>query len=213
MPDPLNEGLRLRGDTSEECGPYARTMLHVQLRPFESDQLPLVESWFNDADSQRWLGGPRWPQQMLDLLKRPLGEFRGAVETGRYRWLAWEHDRAVGYIDCGTHDRWTTWEGGSSGRGVISTILVPAASITYVVDPALRRRGYCVAMITELMALSDLTHIELFGAGVEPENIGSVRGLLRAGFQVLDPMPDWEGIVYYAGFRSGRVDAMPGARD
>lgn len=57
---------------------------------------------------------------------------------------------AVGYIDCGTHDRWTTWEGGPRGRGVISEIVVPAGSITYVVDPALRCRitwigasGFC----------------------------------------------------------------------
>jgi hypothetical protein len=45
---------------------------------------------------------------MLDLADAPLGIFRGAVETGRYRWLGWEDRRAVGYIDCGTHDRWTT---------------------------------------------------------------------------------------------------------
>jgi hypothetical protein len=36
---------------------------------------------------------------MLDLADRPLGEFRGAVETGRFRWLAWVDDVAVGYID------------------------------------------------------------------------------------------------------------------
>jgi hypothetical protein len=59
---------------------------------------------------------------MLDLASRPLGEFRGATETGRYRWLAWERDRPVGCIDCGTTDRWTTWEGGPGGRGVIGAI-------------------------------------------------------------------------------------------
>jgi RimJ/RimL family protein N-acetyltransferase len=140
---------------------------------------------------------------MLELLDRPLGEYRGAVETGRYRWLAWEHEMPVGYIDCGTHDRWTTWEGGPDGRGVISTITVPSASIAYVVDPAVRHRGYCAAMLTELMALPDLAHIELFGAGVDPDNTGSTCCLRRAGFQVLDPEPDWEGTVYYVRSTSG----------
>jgi hypothetical protein len=58
-------------------------LLHLRLRPFERRHLPLAEPWFTDADTQRWLGGPRWPRQMLDLTDRPLGEFRGAIETGR----------------------------------------------------------------------------------------------------------------------------------
>jgi hypothetical protein len=82
-------------------------MPELQLRPFERDQLPLVELRFDDADTQKWLGGPRWPRLALDLQHRPLGEFRGATESGRYRWLAWERDKAIGYIDCGTCDRWT----------------------------------------------------------------------------------------------------------
>jgi hypothetical protein len=98
----------------------------LRLRPFERRDLPLAEPWFLDADTQRWLGGPLWPRQMLDLAERPLGEFRGATEAGRYRWLAWDDGRAVGYVDCGTYDRWTTWEGGPGGRGVTSVIPVPA---------------------------------------------------------------------------------------
>ena len=30
------------------------------------------------------------------------------METGRFRWLAWDGDTAVGDIDCGTFDRWAT---------------------------------------------------------------------------------------------------------
>lgn len=28
----------------------------IQLRPFQHEELPLVESWFLDAETQRWLG-------------------------------------------------------------------------------------------------------------------------------------------------------------
>ena len=80
----------------------------LQLRPFERKHLPLVEPWFADAATRRWLGGPGWPRLMLDRASRPLGEFRGASETGRYRWLAWDQGAAVGYIDCDTYDRWAT---------------------------------------------------------------------------------------------------------
>jgi hypothetical protein len=40
--------------------------------------------------------------------------------------------------------------------------------------------------------------VSLFAAGTEPENTASVRCLLSAGFQPLDPAGDWEGIVYDA---------------
>jgi RimJ/RimL family protein N-acetyltransferase len=180
-------------------------MPRLQLRPFERDQLPLVQPWFDDADTQRWLGGPGWPRLALDLQDRPLDEFRGAMETGRYKWLAWEDDNAVGYIDCGTSDRWTTWEGGPNGRGVIATIPVPSANIAYVVDPSMRRRGYCTTMVRDLMALPELAHIELFGGGVEPDNLGSVGCLRSAGFEALDPVPDWEEMVYYVKRRSAPV--------
>jgi hypothetical protein len=42
------------------------------------------------------------------------------------------------------------------GRGVIGTIPVPARSISYTVDPALRGGGYCAAMVTAVMAMPEL---------------------------------------------------------
>jgi RimJ/RimL family protein N-acetyltransferase len=172
-------------------------MARLRLQPFEASELHLVEPWFNDAETQRWLGGPRWPRQMLDLVTHPLGEYRGARETGRFRWSAWEDEAAVGFIDCGTYDCWTTWEGGEDGRGVISAIALPSASITYVIDPSLRGRGHCTQMIVELMRQPELTQIRLIGAGVEPDNLASIGCLVSAGFEPLDAEPDWEGMVYY----------------
>ena len=170
----------------------------LRLRPFRQRQLPLTDRWFADADTQRWLGGPGWPGLILDLHKRPLGEYRGAVETGRYSWLAWDGDTAVGYVGCDTYDRCTTWDGSPDGRGVVKTLPVPTANLSYVVDPALRRQGYGTSIIAALMASSQITHVSLFVAGVEPANTGSISCLLKNGFQPLDPAPDWEGTVYYA---------------
>src|SRR5271168_3985295 len=152
-------------------------MSELSLQPFDRDQLCSVEAWFHDPDTQRWLGGPHWPHLVLDLADRPLGEHRGATETGRYGWSARVRNELVGYIDCGTTDRWSTWEGGPNGKGVVATIPVASANLAYVVDPAVRRRGHGTAMISALLALPDLAHIELFVAGVEPDNVGSVRCL------------------------------------
>jgi RimJ/RimL family protein N-acetyltransferase len=138
----------------------------------------------------------------LDLADAPFGEFRGARETGCHQFLAWDGDSPVGYIDCGTSDRWTTWEGGPGGRGVVGVIEETSGNIAYVTGPAQRRRGYGVAMIRTLTMLSELGHVSLFTAGVQPDNTASVRCLLSAGFHPLDPVSDWEGFVYYARWRT-----------
>jgi RimJ/RimL family protein N-acetyltransferase len=181
----------------------------LRLLPFEASQLHLVEPWFDDPDTRRWLGGPGWPRQMLGLMGRPLGEYRGARETGRFRWLAWEHAAPVGYIDCGTYDRWTTWEGGDGGRGVVSVISVPSASISYVVDPKLRGRGRCARMIAALTSQPELALIRLFAAGVEPDNLPSIRCLVSAGFEPLDAEPDWERMIYYVKFVERTAPGSP----
>jgi RimJ/RimL family protein N-acetyltransferase len=160
----------------------------VDLRHFARDQLPLVETWFEDPEAQRWLGGRDWPLMALELAETPLGEFRGARETGRYRFSAWDKDVPVGYMDCGTFDPWATWDGGPGGRGVVSVIDEPSGSTAYVTEPARRRMGYAAEMIRSLMRVPPLVHVSLFAAGIEPENIASVQCLLSAGFHPLEPV-------------------------
>jgi RimJ/RimL family protein N-acetyltransferase len=172
-------------------------MFGVRLRAFESDELQLVEPWFEDVETQRWLGGPGWPSLILDLAGHSLAKFRGAVETGRYAWVAWDGDRPVGLIDCGTTDRWTTWDGGPDGRGVIASIAEPSANISYVVDPTARRCGYGRAMLRELPDVPELAHVKVFAAGIEAGNVASIRCARSAGFDPLSSEPDWEGIIYY----------------
>ena len=58
--------------------------------------------------------------------------------------------------------------------------------------------GYAVDMILSLMRVPPLVHVSPFAAGIETENTASVQCRLSAGFHPLDPVSDWEGIVYYA---------------
>jgi GNAT superfamily N-acetyltransferase len=110
----------------------------VTLRPLTGDHVPIALPWFDDPETQRQLGGRGWLKKAVAMADAPLGEFRGAVETGRYRWLALDGEFPVGYIDCGTYDRWTTWD----GERVVDSIEVPCAAIAYTVDPTFRRHGY-----------------------------------------------------------------------
>ena len=57
-------------------------------------------------------GRSDWLRMALELVDAPLGEFRGAQEAGRYRFLGCDRDVPVGYVGCGTFNRWASWEGG-----------------------------------------------------------------------------------------------------
>jgi RimJ/RimL family protein N-acetyltransferase len=52
-------------------------------------------------------------------------------------------------------------------------------------------------MIRALVARPELSEVGLFEAGVEPENIASIRCLLAAGFQPHSNEPDYEGMLYF----------------
>lgn len=175
----------------------------VSLRPLTRTDLAALTPWFEDPDTRRYLGGPGWPAAMLDHSERAVGRmFRGAVQTAAYRYLAEVDGRAVGYVDCGTFDRATVYGGeGPHGPIITESIEVATGSIAFAVDPAVRRRGIGRVMIAALLARPELAFVELFEAGVEPENVACRRCLEDAGFGVRSPEPDCEGMLYYRAAR------------
>ena len=56
-------------------------------------------------------------------------------------------------------------------------------------------------MIAALLARPELAFVQLFEAGIEPENVACRRCLERAGFCVHSPEPDYEGMLYYRAAR------------
>jgi ribosomal protein S18 acetylase RimI-like enzyme len=178
----------------------------VVLRPLTRTDLAAITPLFEDPNTSRYLGGPDWPAAMLDHGERAVGEsFRGAVQTAAHHYLAEVAGRAVGYSDCGTFDRATVYGGeGPDGPIITESIEVATGSIAFAVHPAVRRRGVGRVMIAALLARPELAFVELFEAGVEPENVACRRCLERAGFYVHSPEPDYEGMLYY---RAG--PAMP----
>jgi RimJ/RimL family protein N-acetyltransferase len=57
-------------------------------------------------------------------------------------------------------------------------------------------------MIRALTRLPELGFVDLFEAGVEPENTASRRCLDAAGFHPRSREPDFEGMLYYRGRRA-----------
>ena len=171
----------------------------VALRRLTTDDLPRIAGWFEDPETSRYLGGPEWPAAMLARVEEAVGtDFRGARQIGAYHYLALTGDTPVGYVDGGVFDRCTAYGGeGPDGPIILDTIDGVTGAIAFVIDPAYRRQGLATAMILALIGLPDLAGVELFEAGVDPENHASRRALEAAGFRLRSPDPDCEAMLYY----------------
>lgn len=184
----------------------------LELRALTRDDLALVRSWFEDADTQRFLGGPDWPERMLELGEQSIGqEFRGAVQTGMLHYLATVAEQPVGYVDCGTTDRWAVYDEASSDGPIRETRDLITGYLAMCVDPAGRRQGVGRAMLAALVARPEVAAVRRFAAGVEPANQACVRCLHAAGFRPYSTEPDYEDMLYYV-FRPLRADRPPGTR-
>lgn len=171
----------------------------VALRELTTEDLPAIAGWFEDPETRRFLGGPEWPAAMLANAERAVGTmFRGARQTGAHHYLALAGGTPVGYIDCGTFDCCTVYGGeGPGGPIVLGTIDAVTGAIAFAVDPARRREGFATSMIRGLVSYPDLVAVELFEAGVEPENHACGHALEAAGFRLRSANPDGEEMLYY----------------
>ena len=146
--------------------------------------MPVVAPWFRDPQTRRYLGGPEWPARMLALGADAVGrEFRRAMQTGAFRYLARADGAPFGYVDCGTFVA-----SGSDGL---------TGSIAFAVDPQARGRGLGRAMLAALVRTPELASVAVFEAGVDPENVASRRCLEAARFALTSDVPDAEGLLCY----------------
>lgn len=183
----------------------------VGLRRLTTRDLPAIAGWFQDPDTSRFLGGPDWPAAILANAQRAVGtSFRGAWQTAADHFLALAAGVPVGYVDCGTFDRRAVYGGeGQDGPITLETIEAITGAIAFTTDPARRREGLATLMIRALIDHPDLSTVELFEAGVEPENHASRRTLEAAGFHLRSPEPDCEEMLYYELWPPGRRATLP----
>jgi RimJ/RimL family protein N-acetyltransferase len=158
-------------------------MAPAELIPLTESTLAIAVPWFEDEQTQRWLGGPGWPALVLRLAASPPAEYRGRQVTGRFVWLAYVDQAPVGLAD--------------TERYADAT-----ASVAIVVAPAVRGRGVGRRIIQAVLAHPELAATQVTEAGIEPGNAASVRCFTAAGFTAANDTPDEHGVVYFRRSRS-----------
>ena len=152
-------------------------MSALQLVPFTAGALFVVEPWFDDADTRRWLGDRGWPSMILRLAAGPPGEHRGHQVLERRGWIVEEDNAAVGLVDVEVYE----------GR---------TAGLAFVIAPDRRGSGLgrrALLAIAEQLAADGIR--EVFG-GAEADNAASIRCMEGAGFTRRSEEPDAEGFLY-----------------
>jgi RimJ/RimL family protein N-acetyltransferase len=181
-------------------GRLARTLkaMDVVLAPFTRELLPAVQPWFEHPEVVRRLGGPQWPVRNLELAGTGLGEtFRGRRVLRDHSWVAYDSSGAVvANIGGEVYDRWCRYSEGPDGAVIEAVEPGLSMGLAYVVDPRRWGQGFGTAALLAVTAAPEVADVVLFAAGVEPDNVASVRCAAAAGMRPDRSEPDWEGFVY-----------------
>lgn len=182
---------------------------------FEAAHLSAIRPWFDDAETQRWLGGPDWPETMLGVgaAFQPGETFRGQVVLLQRSFVLLDgNDRPVALVTGDLYDRRTDY----SGEGPDGPIFIdepgphcPTAGLAVVVDPGRRHAGWGARAVDAFISHPDLAAAKSFIAGIEPENTASRHLFERLGFTLASETPDWEGMLEYQKTVSSSTDLSP----
>ena len=150
--------------------------IRLDFVPITSDSVKEIEQWFDDPDTERFLGGREWARRIPALLQDSPGvEFRGRKVLARHAWVVHTTDGPVGVVDVEQYDDGT-------------------AGIALAVAPAVRRKGIGRRILLDLETLDELTEVKTFIGAVEPGNEAARHCMRGAGFEVAE-QEDEEGML------------------
>lgn len=141
----------------------------VVLILMEQSDLPTLQTWFEDAELRRRLGGMLPLQKYFDYVQS---------EADYFAWMALEGDTPV-------------------GAAFIQVEPGEPQSFAFLVNPGLRSQGYGRLIVQQLMARPEAALVEVWKVGIEPDNLASQRCLASVGFGLENRAEDEEGFLQY----------------
>jgi len=157
-------------------GDHASEDIELEFVPLDRMLIQEVEPWFDDVETQRYLGDRSWIRRELDLVAtQPGTEFRGRTIKSRLAWVVRTHATSVAFV-------------------VVERYSDASAGLAFVVAPTHRGRGLGRAMLLALDSRPELAGVARLIGGIEPDNVRARRMVESAGFTVAET-PDHEGIL------------------
>lgn len=145
--------------------------------PLDQELANVISSWWEDSETRKWMGGYP-PSKALELASSHPAEFRGRKVVGRTALVGLANGDPISLID------FEKYEDGTAGLALI-------------VSPIHRNKGWGRRALRALIDSTEVEGLERLFAGIEPENVTSVRCFEGAGFTPMSHEPDQEGIIYF----------------
>lgn len=145
--------------------------------PLDREWVNVISEWWKDSEIEKWMGGYP-PSKALELANSPPEEFRGRKVIGRTALVGLANAEPISLID------FEKYEDGSAGLALI-------------ISPTHRNKGWGRRALRALIDSPEVEGLERLFAGIEPENVASVRCFEGAGFTPTSREPDHEGIIYF----------------
>jgi GNAT superfamily N-acetyltransferase len=121
-------------------------------RPLRGNDLTTIEPWFDDPETQRWLGGRDWPSRLAQLAEQP----------GRFALLYARGEEPVALLDIERYDDGT-------------------AAVAVVVSPRHRRQGIAASILGSIFDLPEVAGVEEVFGEVEQGDTAGERLVCAAG--------------------------------
>ena len=141
----------------------------IILVSMQQRDLRILQSWFDDAELKKRLGGLLPLQRYFDYVQS---------EPNYFAWTAMEGETSIGalFLQVQTHE---------------------PTSFGFLVDPAVRSCGYGRSLLRKLMVQPEVARIEKWRVGVESDNLASQRCMQAVGFMLESDVEDEDGFLQY----------------
>src|SRR3546814_13530431 len=150
--------------------------IELEFIPVTSDSVKEVEEWFDDPDTQRFLGGREWVRRIPTLLQDSAGgQCRGRGVLARHAWIVQATGGPVGIVEVERYDD------GTAGSAL-------------AVAPAMRGNGIGTRILSSLETLDELAEVKAFIGAVEPGN-EAARCCMRSARLEVAEQEDEEGML------------------
>ena len=141
----------------------------VLLVPMEQSDLTILQSWFEDEELSKRLGGILPLQQYFDFVQS---------DPNYFAWKAMRGDAPIGAV-------------------FIQVEPSEPQSFGFLVKPDLRSRGYGQLILQRLMIQPEVASVKEWKVGIESDNIASQRCLASVGFVPESGVEDKQGFLQY----------------
>ena len=98
----------------------------LRLDKLNQNNINQIALWFEDPDTQKYLGKKVWINEALSRIQESVGkEFRGAKVINRIGFIAYDDTTPVGYIEAEVYDKYTICIGKNTNQEpIIGTVKI-----------------------------------------------------------------------------------------